>query len=102
MIAIINTMILLFTQHVRNIDDFTFQKDENDTEYLTYAIGITKTRQSGLHEKYRLVTPKMPNSVVQILSIEMFYCVKNVLVLFVYLLLSFMLKIFGSRLRLSA
>ena len=45
--------------HNMKIEDFTFKKDDNNIEFLTFAEGITKTRQSGLHEKSRLVQPKM-------------------------------------------
>ena len=39
--------------------DFTFKKDSKGTEFLTFAEGITKIKQSGIHEKSRLVQPKM-------------------------------------------
>ena len=41
------------------IEHFTFKMDCEGNEYITYAEGITKTRQSGLKEKHRLVIPKM-------------------------------------------
>ena len=41
------------------IEDLTFKKDDRGNEFLTFAEGITKTRQSCLHEKHRLVQPKM-------------------------------------------
>ena len=45
--------------HDMRIGDFTFKKDDKGTTYLTYSEGITKTRQSGLHDKHRLTIPKM-------------------------------------------
>ena len=41
------------------LEDFCLRKDDCGNEFLTYSEGITKTRQSGLHEKHRLTTPKM-------------------------------------------
>ena len=41
------------------VEDFVFKLDDGGNEYLTFSEGITKTRQSGLHEKHRLVQPKM-------------------------------------------
>ena len=38
---------------------FFIQKDNNETEYITFSEGITKTRWSRLHEKHRLTLPKM-------------------------------------------
>ena len=35
--------------------DFLFKKNDLGNEFLTFAEGITKTRQSGLNEKHRLV-----------------------------------------------
>lgn len=40
-------------------DYFHFKKSDQGTEYVTFSEGITKTRQSGLHNKHRLVIPKM-------------------------------------------
>ena len=67
--SIINTIWWQFTQHFglrgrqehhsMQVEDFSFRMDDNGVEYLTFAEGITKTRQSGLHEKHRLVQPKM-------------------------------------------
>ena len=37
------------------VEDFSFRKDETGTSYM----GITKTRQSGLHQKGQLELPKM-------------------------------------------
>ena len=67
--SLINTIWWQFTQHFglhgrqehhsMKVEDFIFKKDNDGKEYLTFAEGITKTRQSGLHEKHRLVIPKM-------------------------------------------
>ena len=38
---------------------FFIQKDDKGNDFVTFAEGITKTRPSGLHEKHRLVIPKM-------------------------------------------
>ena len=38
--------------------DFSFKKHDGFT-YVTFSEGITKTRQSGLREKYRVQIPKM-------------------------------------------
>jgi len=68
-IALINTLWWLFTLHFglrgrqehhdMKVEDFTFKKDDYGTIFLTYAEGITKTRQSGLHDKHTLSIPKM-------------------------------------------
>ena len=59
--SLINTLWFLFTQHfgLRGrqehhsmcIQDFAFKLDDEGNEYVTYAEGITKTRQSGLRQK---------------------------------------------------
>ena len=41
------------------VEDFSFRKDETGASYIVYVEGITKTRQSGLHQKSRLQLPKM-------------------------------------------
>ena len=41
------------------VSDFQFKKDDFGNDFVTFAEGITKTRQSGLHEKHRLIQPKM-------------------------------------------
>ena len=38
---------------------FLLHKDDNGIEFVTFAEGVTKTRQSGLRAKPRLVKPKM-------------------------------------------
>jgi len=38
------------------LEDLSLKRDYNGVEYLTFAEGVTKTRQPGLHEKHRLVT----------------------------------------------
>ena len=64
-----HTIWWLFTQHFgirgrqehhsMKVEDFIFKKDDNSNEFLTFSEGITKTRQSGIHEKHRLVIPKI-------------------------------------------
>lgn len=56
------------------IEDFTFRKDENSTQYLTYAEGITN-RQSGLHEIQRLVTLKMFETKTARCPLSLFICI---------------------------
>ena len=46
-------------QYEAEVTDFIFKKDDFGNEYITFSEGITKTRQSGLHEKVRLTIPKM-------------------------------------------
>ena len=41
------------------VEDFSFRKYETGASYKVYAEGITKTRQSGLHQQSRLQLPKM-------------------------------------------
>ena len=41
------------------VEDFCLQKDDDGNEFLTFAEGLTKTRQGGLSVKPRLVIPKM-------------------------------------------
>ena len=67
--SLINTLWWQFTQHFglrgrqehhsMQIQDFSFRKDDKRNDFVTFAEGITKTRPSGLHEKHRLVIPKM-------------------------------------------
>ena len=45
--------------HSMRVEDFTFRKDESGTSYIVFSEGITKTRQSGLHQKNRLQVPKI-------------------------------------------
>lgn len=40
------------------IEHFQFKKSGQGTEYVTFTEGITKTGQSRLHDKHRLVIPK--------------------------------------------
>ena len=40
------------------VEDFTFKKHDGFT-YVTFSEGITKTRQSGFREKYRIQIQKM-------------------------------------------
>ena len=65
----INTMWWLFTlhfglrgrreHHSMTVSGFQFKKDDFVNEFVTFAEGITKSRQSCLHEKHRLIQPKM-------------------------------------------
>ena len=67
--SIINTLWWKLTQHFglrgrqehhgMKLEDFMLKLADGGKEYLTFSEGITKTRQSGLHEKQRLITPKM-------------------------------------------
>ena len=67
-IVLINTLWQLSTLHFglrghqqhhnMKIEDFTFKKHDGFT-YVTFSERITKTRQSGLREKYRIQIPKM-------------------------------------------
>ena len=67
--SLINTIWWLFTlrfglrgwqeHHSMTVSDFQFKKDDFGNEFVTSAVRITKTRQSGLHEKHRLIQPKM-------------------------------------------
>ena len=41
------------------VEDFSFSKDDNGDEYVTYEENPTKTRQGGLRKKRRVVQPKM-------------------------------------------
>ena len=66
---LINTMWWLFTlhfglrgrreHHSMTVSDFQFKKDDFVNEFVTFAEGITKSRQSCLHERHRLIQPKM-------------------------------------------
>jgi len=41
------------------VEDFSFSKDDNGIEYITYEENPTKTRQGGLRKKRRVVQPNM-------------------------------------------
>ena len=41
------------------VEYFSFSKDDNGVEYITYEENPTKTRQGGLRKKRRVVQPKM-------------------------------------------
>ena len=41
------------------IEHFALRTDDNKNEFITFAEGITKTRQSGLHVVHRVAIPKM-------------------------------------------
>ena len=68
-VHLINTIWWLFTlhfglrgrqeHHSMTVSDFQFKKDDFDNEFVTLAEGITKTCQSGILEKHRLIQPKM-------------------------------------------
>ena len=45
--------------HSMTVSAFQFKKDDFVNEFVTFAEGITKSRQSCLHEKHRLIQPKM-------------------------------------------
>ena len=67
--SLINTMWWLMTQHFglrgrqehhqMKVEDFLLERDDDGNEFLTFAEGLTKTRQGGLNVKPRLVKPKM-------------------------------------------
>jgi len=67
--SLINTMGWLITQHFglrgrqehhqMKVEDFLLERDDDGNEFLTFAEGLTKTRQGGLNVKPRLVKPKM-------------------------------------------
>ena len=40
-------------------EDFSFRKDETGGSHIIHAEGITRTWQSGLHQKSRVQLPKM-------------------------------------------
>ena len=45
--------------HSMTVEEFTFHKDDNGVEYITFNENPTKTRQGGLKVKRRPVLPKM-------------------------------------------
>ena len=45
--------------HDMFMEDFSFSKDDNGVEYVTYEENHKKTRQGGLRKKRRVVQPKM-------------------------------------------
>ena len=45
--------------HSMTVSDFHFKKDDFGNELVMFVEGITRTRQSGLHEKHRLIQAKM-------------------------------------------
>jgi hypothetical protein len=67
--SLTNTLWWLLTQHFglrgrqehheMNVEDFSLQRDDGGIEFVTFAEGVTKTRQAGLRAKPRLVKPKM-------------------------------------------
>ena len=44
--------------HSMRVEDFSFRQDETGASQVVYAEGITKTRQSCLHQKSRLKLTK--------------------------------------------
>ena len=67
--SLIATMWFLLTQHFglrgcqkhhgMYAEDFSFSKDNNGVEYITYEENPTKTLQGGLRKKRRVAQPKM-------------------------------------------
>jgi len=65
--SLISTMWWLMTQyfdlrgrqehHQVKVEDFLLERDDDGNEFLTFAEGLTKTRQGGLNVKPRLVNP---------------------------------------------
>ena len=65
----INTLWWMFAQHFgmrgrqrhhsMRTKHFQFKKNDQGMEYVTFSVGIIKTRQSGLHDKHRLIILKM-------------------------------------------
>ena len=45
--------------HEMFVEDFTLNKDDEGTEYITFEENPTKTRQGGLRKKRRAIQPKM-------------------------------------------
>ena len=43
----------------KRVEDSSFRKNKTGASRIVYTEGITKTRQSGLHQKSRLQLPKM-------------------------------------------
>ena len=41
------------------VEDFSLNKDDQGTEYVTFEENPTKTRQGGLRKKRRAIQPKM-------------------------------------------
>ena len=41
------------------VEDFSLNKDDQDTEYVTFEENPTKTRQGGLRKKRRAIQPQM-------------------------------------------
>ena len=68
-LSLINTIWWLFTlqfglrrqqeHHSLTVSDFQFKKDDFGNELVMFVEGITRTRQSCLHEKHRLIQPKI-------------------------------------------
>ena len=67
--SLIATMWFILTQHFglrgcqehhdMYVEDFSFSKDDNGVEYITYEENPTKTRQGGLRKKRRVVQLRM-------------------------------------------
>ena len=87
-VSLINTIWWLFTLHLglrgrqehhsMTVSDFQFKKDDFGNEFVTFAEGITKTRQSFLHEKHCLIQPNM-------FSIDTSRCPVNISKLYLFL-----------------
>ena len=77
--SLINTIWWLFTLHFglrgrQAVSDIHFKKDDFDNEFVMFNEGITKTRQSGLHEKHRLIQPKMFSTDTSRCPVNIFKC----------------------------
>ena len=80
--SLINTIWWLLTQHLGlrgrkqhhelKLEDFTFKISDRGHEYVTLAEGITKTLQSGLHEKHRLEKPFMFENKSSVCPVDVF------------------------------
>ena len=46
-------------QHELKIDDFLFSKDDDETEFIYFVEGTSKTRGHGLHAKHHTAISKM-------------------------------------------
>ena len=75
-VSLINTIWWLTTSHFglrgrrehhsMNVGDFQFKKDDFGNEFVMFAQGITKTRQSGFLEKHRFYGNHVQVSFVQV------------------------------------
>ena len=80
--SLINTIWWLFTlhfglkgrqkHHSMTVSDFQFKKDDFGNEFVTFAEGITKTRQNDIYEKRRLIHSKMLSTDTSRSSVNIF------------------------------